>query len=127
MTAGVIFYLIYALFFKHAIVDFPIYIRYLCRGISVDRNIFLLHIVLHILGTALVFFLIGAPVWMIIAMATVDGLSHSFIDMLTGYFDIRCKNEEAFKEKFYWVPEVDQFLHCLVYITMVLGAVLIGF
>ena len=121
MSVGLVFFLIFLLFIKHIIVDFPVYSGYLCRKYPDTFNrLWVLHIILHGVGALIVFFLLGLPLLPSFMIALFDSCSHFIIDATTTYCNNRNKVDIDFYNRFYWVPELDQFLHCLTYVLMVL-------
>jgi len=117
MSCGVVFFLLFALFFKHIVVDFPIYTQYVCR-VRANSSAFAwkLHNVLHGLFTAFILFSINVPLWAIIAIGVGEMLFHYLVDSFTVYCVGRCKTDPVFEAKWYWSTELDQFIHCLSYV-----------
>lgn len=126
MTFGIIFYVLFALFFKHFIVDFPIYSGYVCRNQQSHSSLlWMLHILVHGLATFFILHLVGLPLWICSMIALIDLGSHYIIDSISVYCYKRMITDPIFKEKFYWIPELDQYLHGLSYVSMAFLLVLL--
>lgn len=125
MSAGIIFYVLFALFLKHLVIDFPIYSNYICRDIDTPGVVWYTHIILHGLATAGVLLIIKIPLGICILLGIIDLFIHALIDALMIYCGKRCRNDANFKSKFSWVVNIDQYLHTLMYVFLTFGLVLI--
>ncbi|MEY8829780.1 DUF3307 domain-containing protein [Sedimentitalea sp. XS_ASV28] len=76
------------------------------------------HAAVHALGSAIAFFLVGAPLGFIVAICTAEWLAHFHIDWAKARHGEAsgCGPSDA---KFWRAAGVDQALHQLTYIAMV--------
>ena len=119
MSVGIVFYILFALFFKHVIIDFPLYVGQTDRPRqSHSIRLWAFHILLHGLATFFILYLISVPVLICSLLALIDTAVHSVVDYAANYFYKRYKTDAAFENKFHWVVELDQYLHCLIYVSM---------
>lgn len=121
MTLGLAFFLIFALLIKHLIVDFPVYSGYICKKYGQSKNdiAWKIHILGHGVGTAFILLLVGIPVIPILILAAIDMVSHYVIDSIVVHVIGKLKTDQFYQENLFWVPELDQFLHCLIYVGMI--------
>lgn len=126
MSTGVIFYVLFSLFLKHLIIDFPIYSRYVCHDLSiVFSRLWYAHIILHGLATAFILYIISFPILICLLIGSVDTISHFLIDMADSRIATRCKRDPVFSGKFRWVTSLDQYLHTFVYLCLTFALVFI--
>ena len=119
-----IIFILTLLFTKHFIVDFPLQTRYQWSNKGTYGHPGgALHALLHCVGTwaALAFFV---PVHVVLVLGFLDGVIHYHIDWakmnLNKYFGWKPDTHE----QFWWLLGLDQFLHALTYILIVVLAVL---
>lgn len=110
--------LIFLLFLKHFIVDFPLQTKYQWsnKGTYLHPG-GLLHSGLHGLGTYFVF-LAYAP-FASIFLALIDFVVHYHIDWAKMNLNSKMGWGPHTSEKFWWLLGLDQFLHALTYIGLV--------
>jgi hypothetical protein len=117
MSCEIVFFILFALFFKHIVVDFPIYTQYVCRVRANSAELgWKLHNVAHGLFTGLILYAVSVPMWAIIAISLGEMLFHFIVDSFTVYCVHKCKTDPVFEAKWYWSTELDQFIHCLSYV-----------
>lgn len=110
--------LIFLLFTKHLIVDFPLQgpFQWMNKGTYMHPG-GLLHATLHGLTTMLCFWWYAplACIW----LGIIDGIIHYHIDWakmnLNAWFGWKADTHE----EFWWLLGVDQYLHALTYIGLV--------
>lgn len=125
MSTGIIFYVLFALFLKHLVIDFPIYSAYVCRDIDTPGLLWYSHILLHGVATSCILYVMQIPLLVCIIIGAVDLLSHYAIDTVTVYCGRRGRTDPSFAASFRWVVNIDQYLHTLVYVSIVFALVLI--
>jgi hypothetical protein len=110
--------LLFLLFTKHFIVDFPLQTKYQWS----NKGTFLhpgglLHAGLHGLGTYLVLFWY-AP-FAAVFLATLDSVIHYFIDWSKMNLNKKLAWGPTTHEQFWWLLGLDQYLHALTYLGLV--------
>jgi hypothetical protein len=126
MSAGVIFYILFALFIKHLLIDFPLYSRYICKNQEHDKtSLWSLHILFHGIATFAILWLMALPIWMCLLLACVDWVSHFTIDSIAIRFYEKYKVDPAFEEKYYWVVDLDQYFHTATYVVIAFIALIL--
>jgi hypothetical protein len=111
-------WLIFLLFTKHFIVDFPLQVRYQYSNKGTYGHPGgLLHAWLHGIGTLLCFYWF-APVsaW---CLALADMIIHYHIDWAKMNLNAKMGWGPNTHEQFWWLLGLDQFLHALTYILFV--------
>lgn len=129
MSVGIIFYILLALFFKHAIINFPIYLGHTGRNTRTELRPdelrpWILHIILHGVATFIVLMLISMNVWVCIIAGLVDFVTHFVTDYYVLKCTIRYNIDKDFERKFFWIVKLDQYIHCLVYVLITIASVL---
>lgn len=120
MTSEIL-WVLFGLCTKHFILDFICQgpFQYLNKG-EYGHPGGLLHSGLQALGTLLVFFVLGCPFFWAFMLGVLDGVIHYHIDWakikINKRFDLRPDNSE----KFWWLLGLDQYLHYLTYLLLVL-------
>lgn len=118
MTTGMIFYVLFALFLKHLVIDFPIYTSYACRVRSEQRtSVWWLHIILHGVATAFLLWIMTIPAWIAVLAGIIDSVVHVSIDfifyLLNKRFNVNL------------LSDTDQYFHCLFYVMLTFGLVVL--
>jgi len=119
MAAGVIFYILFALFVKHLLIDFPFYSNYICKNQKPDKSfLWSMHILFHGIATFFILWLMVMPLWICLSLACVDWVSHYMIDKIAIYCYEKYREDPVFAEKYYWVVDLDQYFHTLTYVVI---------
>lgn len=122
MTTGMIFYVLFALFVKHLVIDFPIYTSYACRIHSEQRTpLWWLHIILHGVATAFLLWIITIPAWIAVLAGILDSVVHVSIDFIFYLLNKRFNVNLSM----WWIPDTDQYFHCLFYVMLTFGLVML--
>jgi hypothetical protein len=121
----VILWLLLGLFTKHFVVDFPLQTKFQWsnKGTYGHPGGFL-HAWLHGIGTAIVIYMIFCDVVLSVAIGFVDAVIHYHIDWAKMNLNARYQLGPTTSEKFWWLVGLDQYLHTLTYLGVV---VLLGF
>lgn len=111
-------YLLFWLFTKHLIVDFPLQTKYQWsnKGTYLHPG-GILHSGLHGVGTYLVFLFvapIAAPF-----LAAIDALIHYHVDWAKMNLNKKLGWGPTTHERFWWLLGFDQYLHALTYLGLV--------
>lgn len=111
--------LLFWLFTKHLICDFPLQTKfqYLNKG-TYGHPGGLLHAFIHVVGTALVVTLFGPGLFTGILVGLVDGAIHYHIDWAKMNINTKYGLKPDNSEKFWWLLGLDQYLHCLTYLLI---------
>jgi hypothetical protein len=117
--------ILFALFTKHLIVDFPLQKPYQ----FLNKHIYghpggLLHAGLHALGTLIALWLVTnqffLPLGVILLVAAADGAVHYHVDWAKMNLNKRLGWAPATHEEFWWLLGLDQYLHALTYLGIAL-------
>lgn len=120
MESIAIFFL---LFTKHFIIDFPLQPKYQYSNKGTYGHPGgLLHSGLHALGTLLVLFWFVNPVTALV-LALVDGVLHYHIDWAKVNLNAKLGYGPTTHEEFWWLLGLDQYLHSVTYVFIVLMAI----
>jgi hypothetical protein len=114
--------IIFLLFTKHFIVDFPLQTRYQWSNKGTYGHAGgVLHAWLHGLGTFLCFYWLDPAhaLW----YAGIDALIHYHIDWAKMNLNAKLKWGPTTHEQFWWLLGADQYLHALTYIAITWWAV----
>ena len=124
MTINEVLLLIFLLFTKHLIVDFPLQFprHYLNKGKYMHLG-GIEHAVLHGAGTALVVIWF-APPEVTLMISLVDALIHYHVDWAKMNLNAKLGYGPTTSEKFWWLLGLDQWLHAVTYIGLVAWLVL---
>jgi hypothetical protein len=120
MNDGVL--LVFALFTKHFVVDFPLQWEYQWQNKGrYGHPGGLIHAGLHGIGTYLCFVLClpWIAIDLAICFAVADAVVHYHIDWAKMNLNARFGWRPESSEKFWWLLGLDQYLHALTYITMI--------
>lgn len=116
-------YMLLGLLFKHFIYDFLLQtpFMYLNKGTYGHRG-GMLHAWMHCMGTFLVLSLCSVALTPTILLAFLDGIIHYHIDWakvkITKHFELTPMNSE----KYWWLLGLDQLLHQLTYLLIIVLA-----
>jgi len=119
MTTTMVLLILFGLFIKHFIVDFPLQkpYQYLNKGTYWHPG-GVLHAKLHGFGTFLI--LIWFVSWpMAVVMGLIDMLIHYHIDWAKVNINKKMGWGPTTHEQFWWLLGADQFLHALTYLGIV--------
>lgn len=115
MAISIVFYILFVLFIKHLIIDFPIYTTYACKNIKIHETVlWYAHIIMHGIVTFILLWLISIPLWISILAALIDFTLHFIMD----FFVVRNTKLNNGIDKRPWVADIDQFFHCTVYVVI---------
>lgn len=110
--------LVFLLFTKHFIIDFPLQIRYHWENKGTyGHEGGLYHAGMHGLGTSLCFLLVSPSV--AITAGVVDFILHYHIDWAKMNLNRFLGYGPTTHEQFWWLLGLDQYLHALTYIALV--------
>lgn len=127
MTVSLVFVIMFLLFLKHIIIDFPIYTYYVNRRYSTFYPVRMwLHTIAHGVATAAIiyFTVYYIPLWIPIVLGLFDSITHHTIDVTLMKMLAKSKCYENYRDWYYWIPQLDQVLHAVVYI-IILGTLVI--
>ena len=118
MTTVTALYLLLALFTKHFVIDFPMQgpYQYKNKG-TYGHPGGILHAGLHFVGTLVCFTFVTQYA---IIYALADMFIHYHIDWAKMNINAKTGWGPTTHEQFWWLLGVDQFLHALTYIGMVM-------
>jgi hypothetical protein len=113
--------LVFVLFTKHFVVDFPMQVpyHYLNKG-TYGHLGGMSHAALHGLGTLFVLMLFPIEFTVCSQVAVADALVHYHIDWAKMNLNKKMGWAPLTSEKFWWLLGLDQYLHALTYIGIVL-------
>lgn len=122
MDAITVCWVFFALFAKHLIVDFPLQVKYQYSNKGTYGHMGgILHAALHIIGTIIALLLVlgmsALPI--ILALALADGVIHYHIDWAKMNLNKYWNLQPTTSEQFWWLLGIDQWLHQLTYIGIV--------
>lgn len=113
-------WLILLLFTKHFIVDFPMQVRYQWSNKGTYGHPGgILHSGLHAIATFLCF-LFFAPFTVALTALFIDGLVHYHVDWAKMNLNKKLGWGPNTHEQFWWLLGLDQYLHALTYIGLVM-------
>ena len=120
MTAAMVLCLLLGLFTKHFVVDFPLQVAYQYKNKGTYGHPGgILHAGLHAAGTYLVLYWFAGPI-VAMFLALIDGLIHYHIDWAKMNLNKKLGWGPTTHKQFWWLLGVDQFLHALTYIGLVM-------
>lgn len=106
---------------KHMFADFYLQTPFML----INRSVFVhpgrvMHCVIHSASSALIFMVMGFPLWLTVGVALVEFVVHYVIDFGKGVWSERAGHTPS--DASYWRAfGVDQMLHQLTYIGMILA------
>ena len=111
---------LFLLFTKHLIIDFPLQTPYqwMNKG-TYGHPGGLLHAGLHALGTLLVFLFVGAAIEGAFILAIIDGVIHYHIDWAKMNINARYGWKADTSPHFWTLLGIDQWLHAITYLLLV--------
>ena len=117
-----LFYLLLALQIKHFIIDFPLQTRYQWSNKGTwGHPGGILHAALHALGTFTVLYIFIENAQLALWLALADGFIHYHIDWAKMKLNAKMGWGPTTHPQFWVLLGLDQFLHQLTYIGILLG------
>ena len=122
MTTIVLLWLLFALFLKHFIIDFPLQFPYQYKNKGTYGHLGgIVHAGNHAVATfAILLFVPGVAIGMAFLIAVVELWFHYHIDWAKMNINTRMGWTPTTHEKFWWLLGFDQFLHALTYLGIAL-------
>lgn len=117
-----LFYLLIALQLKHFVIDFLLQTRYQWSNKGTYGHPGgILHAGLHALGTFTVLYIFTEQAQLALYLALADGFIHYHIDWAKMRLNKAMNWGPTTHEEFWWLLGLDQLLHQLTYIGILLG------
>ncbi len=111
--------IVFLLFTKHFIVDFPLQVRYHYTNKGTYGHLGgICHAGMHAIGTGLTFFFFVSPT-LALTLALIDGIFHYHIDWAKMNLNKNLGWGPLTHEQFWWLLGLDQYVHALTYIGLI--------